>query len=474
MRIKNLLIGTVSSCLLALVAQPTLGQLYTEDFDDLNASSRWTANAGIGFDDPIGATESLDTNFDRSPLIGGVDGVTDDTSGFAFDYSIHGIPPAPNSANPASTIGLQLQANLFSNRLGGFSASPNGLNLTGDYSITFDYWGSTIGPFPFGGSSSSMMSTFGLLTAGTTSQSILSADGIFFGTVADAGTPADYRVYSAARTFSHQCAGTGDGSGGCEAAGTIDDIDKQATYHAGTRNGTGQLYLDAIGDPTGALLPVPQSVIDAVELIYPGEGTDGAETMGGPLFNGASGFQWHEMEIKKVGPLVEWSMNGFKLITMDTTDWDDPENEIIPGGGNISFGHSDIVHASPATASAIDLIYTLIDNIEVNAVSANVDDADFNGDGDIDGSDFLAWQQGFPITDLTAQPGDGDADGDLNVTAADLVIWQNQFGTVPPLSGLNAVPEPSSLVALLASAVFSLLFGFRLRTAPAFVQQETR
>lgn len=409
-------------------SQASAQLLYAENFDDGNATDRWTANAGVGFDDPIDQVMPMDTNFDRAPLIGGVDGINDDFSGFAFDYSVHGIPSAPNSSG-SSTVGLQLQANLFTNRLGGFSASPNGLNLTGDYSVTFDYWGSSIGPFPFGGSSSTMMSTFGVLTAGDTSQSILSADGIFFGAVADAGTGSDYRVYSAARNYSHQCNGSGDGSTGCEDQGPTDDIDKQATYHAGTRNGPGQLYLDAIGDPLDEGITVPQSVIDAVEAIYP-SGDPENPTMGGPLFSGAPGFQWHEMEIRKQDNLIDWFMNGFKLITMDITDWDDPENTIVPGGGNISFGHADINFSSPGTQEAIDLVYTLIDNIEVNGLSVS-DPSDTEPDGDVDGQDFLELQRSNPS---------GIAD------------WQTAYPL--PLSAVTAVPEPSTW----GLAVFALVF----------------
>jgi len=422
---KSQLFLVAAACVALVVplANISVGQLFSDDFDDLNAAARWTPNAGIGFNDPIADIESMDTNFDRSPLIGGVDGIADDFSGFAFDYSVHGIPSAPNSSNPTSTVGMQLQTNLFSNRLGGFSVSPNGLNLTGDYSITFDYWGSTIGPFPFGGSSSSMMSTFGLLTGGTTSQTILAADGVFFGAVADAGTPSDYRVYSAARTFSHQIPDPTD----------PDPIDLQATYHAGGRNGTEQLYLDAIGDPDGTLLTVPQTVIDAVEAIYP-SGDPENPTMGGPLFSGAAGFQWHEMEITKEGPIIDWYMNGFKLITMDITDWDDPENTITPGGGNISFGHSDVVHASPATEEAIELIYTLIDNVEVNALVAGLP-GDADGDGDVDGADFLRFQRDDP---------------------AEIPTWVANYPGA--LASVTAVPEPSGLaIAVLALCSMVLL-----------------
>jgi hypothetical protein len=142
---------------------------FTEDFDDLNAATRWTAYSGVGFDVNLASTP-IDSNFDRLPTVGGVDGIIDDLSGFAFDYSSVGIPAAPNSLG-GSTIGLKLQANLFSNALGGFSVSPNGLNLTGNYTVSFDAWSNTVGPFPSGGSGSTNMSTFGVLTSGTFSQS---------------------------------------------------------------------------------------------------------------------------------------------------------------------------------------------------------------------------------------------------------------------------------------------------------------
>ena len=129
MRLRDIVRNAACLTLLALVASPSYGQLYTEDFDDGNAVSRWTAHAGIGFEDDgaggVGAEGIIDTNFDREPFIPPVDGVIDDFSGFAFDYSVHGIPPAPSSSDPNSTTGLQLQANLFSGMLGGFSVSPN-------------------------------------------------------------------------------------------------------------------------------------------------------------------------------------------------------------------------------------------------------------------------------------------------------------------------------------------------------------
>ena len=80
-------------------------------------------------------------------------------------------------------------------------------------------------------------------------------------------------------------------------------------------------------------------------------------------------------------------------------------------------------------------------------------DADFNADGQVDGADFLAWQQGFGIA-AGALPSQGDADGNGAVDAADLAAWQGQYGAViPPVA---VVPEPSA-AALATLAALAML-----------------
>ena len=65
--------------------------------------------------------------------------------------------------------------------------------------------------------------------------------------------------------------------------------------------------------------------------------------------------------------------------------------------------------------------------------------ADFDGDFDIDGADFLAWQRGFGASAPNANKSDGDADNDQDVDGEDLSVWQRQFGQ--PTSLLAAVSE---------------------------------
>ena len=103
-----------------------------------------------------------------------------------------------------------------------------------------------------------------------------------------------------------------------------------------------------------------------------------------------------------------------------------------------------------------------IDNLVLSTetiVEPPVDNADFDGDGDIDGRDFLTWQRGYGIG-ISLQ--EGDANGDNTVDGLDLGIWQTQYATTPELAAVSAVPEPSAIFILLGG-LFGLT-GVRARS----------
>jgi hypothetical protein len=81
---------------------------------------------------------------------------------------------------------------------------------------------------------------------------------------------------------------------------------------------------------------------------------------------------------------------------------------------------------------------------------------DFDGDGDVDGADFVAWQTNFPKeTGATLAMGDADSDGDVD--GADFVVWQTNFPFTPG-PGVTSVPEPWSLVTIICGImIFTLL-----------------
>jgi hypothetical protein len=79
--------------------------------------------------------------------------------------------------------------------------------------------------------------------------------------------------------------------------------------------------------------------------------------------------------------------------------------------------------------------------------------ADFNGDNDVDGADFLVWQRGLGVGTTKAQ---GDANGSGSVTGADLTIWRNTFGSVGATPSVQGVPEPAAFALLMLAAPFAV------------------
>jgi len=79
--------------------------------------------------------------------------------------------------------------------------------------------------------------------------------------------------------------------------------------------------------------------------------------------------------------------------------------------------------------------------------------ADFNGDGIIDGLDFLIWQRGFG-KGPNANKSDGDANNDGFVNSADLAEWETGFGSGTPStvaalsSSTTSTPPPVATLAL--------------------------
>jgi hypothetical protein len=75
--------------------------------------------------------------------------------------------------------------------------------------------------------------------------------------------------------------------------------------------------------------------------------------------------------------------------------------------------------------------------------------ADFDGDHDVDGGDFLRWQRGLSAPNATLA--DGDADYDEDVDGVDLYVWRQKFGSV---AGTGA---PSSAAAVISPPAAPLL-----------------
>jgi autotransporter-associated beta strand protein len=92
----------------------------------------------------------------------------------------------------------------------------------------------------------------------------------------------------------------------------------------------------------------------------------------------------------------------------------------VTGAGSLSL-------AGPA-ASSFEL-NTSGNSLVLEFIGGGTVSGDFDGDGDVDGRDFLRWQRGQSPNPLSS---------------TDLQLWKDQYGT-NGLAGLAAVPEPGSL-----------------------------
>jgi hypothetical protein len=72
--------------------------------------------------------------------------------------------------------------------------------------------------------------------------------------------------------------------------------------------------------------------------------------------------------------------------------------------------------------TASDSALMAASNVTVTALAPG----DFNGDGKVDGVDFLIWQAHYP-TASGATPDIGDANGDGKVDGTDFLIWQANY-----------------------------------------------
>jgi hypothetical protein len=86
---------------------------------------------------------------------------------------------------------------------------------------------------------------------------------------------------------------------------------------------------------------------------------------------------------------------------------------------------------------------------------------DFDAHGDVDGADFLDWQQQLGST---VAPGAGaDANDDAVVDELDLAAWRSGFGDANTAASAASVPEPAA--GGLAALVLAILAAGRRRTS---------
>jgi hypothetical protein len=117
--------------------------------------------------------------------------------------------------------------------------------------------------------------------------------------------------------------------------------------------------------------------------------------------------------------------------------------DLYEEGATISgTGYSGSVNISYVGGTGNDVVLSM--------VASPAESADFDSDGDVDGSDFLTWQRGLGINNGASRD-QGDADADGAVTAADLKIWNNGFEAPGIGAPVGTIPEPHTLLLSLAA-----------------------
>ncbi len=315
---------TAFGIIFGVMASATQGQvvLFSDNFDT-DSTASWTVNSFVG-----GTTAS--------------GGSAVNAADFFFDYSAIGIPSAPN-ATGGSTRGLKLQANISgtgptAGLPPGISVSPTGQSFSGDYQVRFDWWTNFIGGTTGGignsggGSGSTQLSTFGILSSGTVANYVGSCDGVFYGATPDGASASDYRAYSVTAQSGYATGTTG--------------VNGQNVYAAGSQQNTNAYY--ATPFPGGKTAPLIQ------QTSYP-------LTQTGTTLVGTPSFQWNDVLIEKNGATITWTVNGTLLATTSTASFASPTR-----GNNILFGQADTSIGAGTPASTFQAVdFSLIDNVRV-------------------------------------------------------------------------------------------------------------
>ena len=311
------------------VAIVTVNALYTPVFSDnfdVNSSASWTVNH-----------------------------TTDTRTIFAYDYSVIGIPAAPNSTN-GTTLGLRMEANISAVKTNAQSASPNGQAFGGNYRLHFDMWINVNGPLPGGGGGSTETITAGVGTLGNRVQwngNGTTADGVWFVVDGDGG------VSDTSTTF-------GDFLG---YIGTSQQASSSGVYLAGTTTDArmnGNDYYENVF-PVGQTPPVFQ------------QNTYTNQT--GSLAVGSIGLAWHDVVVNKGSSTVDWFIDGLKIASCSAASitasnifvgyWDPFAS--ISDNTNLSFGLVDNLRVEvPVMAPSISASPTNLVVVQSSNATFNV------------------------------------------------------------------------------------------------------
>ena len=243
---------------------------------------------------------------------------------FGYDYSGMGIPPSPNGGG--STIGLRLAANALGNVQAITAATT--ATFSGQYLVTFDFWGNTNGPLPVGGTGSTELLGGGVGFSGALprkgASSLISIEGN---------------------------------------VGTTTGIDWRLDKDAAAQVLTSGFYNPAITslNVTAATSTDPSFFFNGP---FPGQSAPAVQGVAGTAYNGTIAFGWHTMSI-----LVD-SDAGTAQFTIDSTLL----GTLTQTGGAVSTAGSgsltllDSFNSISSSDLTSDPVFAVFDNYKVESV----------------------------------------------------------------------------------------------------------
>jgi len=278
--------------------------------------------------------DNFDTDSSSLWTVNSFDAFANSSATFAEDYSVTGYVPPHKPGG--TTKGLVFQANLVANlSRNAISASPTGLNLTGDYRLRFKAWNNYNGPLAGGGFGSTYHLTGGVGTTGDHAQfSFGSADGIWFDMNGDGESTqavGDTSAYAATQVLTAEY-------GVYSAPGTVDTVD------------------------------VPRSATNPYYSIWGGIQAPAAQVAAYPAQAGTSdvgsmGASWHTFVVGHETNTVYWVIDGIPIAAVPDSFTTLGPNVFVGWADN--FNNTATSFPNPAAMS-----FGIIDDLRVETIAA--------------------------------------------------------------------------------------------------------
>ncbi len=180
-----------------------------------------------------------------------------------------------------------------------------------------------------------------------------------------------------------------------------------------------------------------------IDIDNSGSAADGSATIGNGRLKTISSEEWTLIEVVHEVDDFDWFGIADDIYTV--ADVEEIRAVMFWGDFNGDNGEAGSLWFDNVQVEIFKDAASVTPNMNPNPILDEVnEDADFDNDGDTDGTDYLTWQSSFGGDGSTG----GDADFSGLVDGVDLTIWQNLYDGNAALSA-SSVPEPSSVAVLL-------------------------